>query len=95
MGSENAVGRSNLLVASEPTTHTRSSFLVYKSGSFIPHKLIQTSQEENKEYRVDASEKVDTSGIEPDTSPNRAEVLRERDNQLHHVPMKSDRFTTL
>jgi hypothetical protein len=39
--------------------------------------------------------KVDTSGIEPDTSPNRAVVLRERDNQLHHVPMQIDYFTTL
>jgi hypothetical protein len=31
--------------------------------------------------------KMDTSGIEPDTSPRfESQMLRERDNQLHHVP---------
>jgi hypothetical protein len=35
------------------------------------------------------SQNMDTLGIEPNTSPNTATaVLRERDNQLHHVPFK-------
>ena len=30
---------------------------------------------------------MDTSGIEPDPSRKFSEMLSERDNQLHHVPL--------
>jgi len=44
-------------------------------------------------YRENASgmgKRMDTSGIEPDPSRKfPEEVLSERDNQLHHVPLKS------
>ena len=59
-------------------------------GTLISGKLRHRSSA----HSLSPEKYMDTSGIEPDPS-RMLQVLSERDNQLHHVPLKASSLCTL